>query len=389
MNSNKDEYIPGENQTQIGGVPLGLNNSTSNEDKQDSDTDPEEDNFFTNQVAIKAKRMLLLVSGIVVVGLLALLALDPNLIEPSSSINEFSTPTTGTTIQETEDDLHWSNYVPGELLTMLDLDGFLQQGPTSPIPTSTELNTNKTGSKNVKSKEKKDENEPLDEVADIELTRAPTSSSEEIRSIIPGVEQINAYNQIKNPAPNKQIETELSWSADQEQNWRARIKHRFPYQRLLVVEEVISAQYSESTVILWEAINDQGFWIRMFALMGLADFGLATSIKNLETAVGDASAGELHRFTMKFQHKSTPGQRYILRQLLAYSPARTRQSILKSLNTGNIDSNVNFKTLQTAFESDPSTKVRKLAARLLEEMADRPAEELSPIEIEAQVTEIN
>ncbi|MDD9951221.1 MAG: hypothetical protein OXT67_06600, partial [Zetaproteobacteria bacterium] len=348
---NSHEYIPQQTETEL---PLPNQHFESALDTSTLHSSSTE----TGLLADRFKRMILLIAILSTGGMLGLIVLESNFGEELFFNEEFASPQSTPQIFENQEKGHVLNQLaeilPSKVLEPFDL-----------APRQTPKQTNQDSADLTEPTAQLTTPEELIEAVDLSIQENKLSPAEAASSIWSKVPKIEAYQQIENPLPPSQGETELSWSANQEQNWRTRISHIYPYQRFATVQEVITAQYTESTVILWEALEDEGFWIRMYALMGLAEFGIKTSMQDLQTALKGVSKGRVYRFIKRFEVDSTSGQRHILRKLIGYVSPRMRISILNAIALGEEDIAINKNFLEAAVRHDPSTNVRRRAKQLL------------------------
>ncbi len=170
---------------------------------------------------------------------------------------------------------------------------------------------------------------------------------------------IKLYADLQNLAPSTK-ELGRIWNAAEENNWRTGLKSKYPWQRYKTVMEVRTGRYTQSSVILWDALDDSKLWVRMQALLGLAEFGQNPSLNHLQKALGDANKGLLTRFFMRFELKSTPQDHFILRLAMPLVDPETRLEILKTLAQHPSQAN---RVFVLAAAQDPDLKTKHFAQK--------------------------
>ena len=121
------------------------------------------------------------------------------------------------------------------------------------------------------------------------------------------------------------------WSPQEEAVWHRGITHSFPYQHYKTVRDVVRARLAGSDVVLWGALDDDKLWVRMWAVCGLADFGIELEGSSVIKAIGSAHADLTRNFFKRFISKSTAGQRYVMRYALPVVTPQTRRVIYQAL----------------------------------------------------------
>lgn len=121
------------------------------------------------------------------------------------------------------------------------------------------------------------------------------------------------------------------WSPQEEAVWHRGITHSFPYQHYKTVRDVVRARLAGSDVVLWGALDDDKLWVRMWAVCGLADFGIELEGSSVIKAIGSAHTDLTRNFFKRFISKSTAGQRYVMRYALPIVAPQTRLVIYQAL----------------------------------------------------------
>ena len=124
----------------------------------------------------------------------------------------------------------------------------------------------------------------------------------------------------------------MSWDVDREEVWRDKLSSKFIYQQYSVLKEVRDARLRGSEVLLWDMLEGRKVWLRMKALMALADFGEKVTMRDTQTAIGDARQSTLANFFKRFRAKASVGELFVLRQLVRTLDSRARFEVLKVLS---------------------------------------------------------
>lgn len=141
----------------------------------------------------------------------------------------------------------------------------------------------------------------------------------------------NPYWSLPNKLLGKEAELRRTWTAEEEETWRAGLAHRFAYQRYKTVQDVRERRLKGSEAILWDALQDKQFWMRGFAAIGIAEFNVEISLQSLETVIGDARSELIANFFERFTKKPTAPQAFVLRQILRLVDERGRIVALKGI----------------------------------------------------------
>ena len=97
------------------------------------------------------------------------------------------------------------------------------------------------------------------------------------------------------------------------------------------MKDVVSERLTGSDAILWDALEDDKFWTRMWAVIGLADFGVEIDNDAVLKALRDERPSLVTNFFKRFKDKSTPGQRYVMRYAIRNVDPRARRVICEAL----------------------------------------------------------
>lgn len=141
----------------------------------------------------------------------------------------------------------------------------------------------------------------------------------------------NPYLELGNGVDGEILPLGRVISPQEEEIWRSGLTHRFTYQRLKTVEDIINERLSGSEPLLEVALLNKKFWTRMTALIGLVRLGSFVSPELVSLAVAGARESLVANYFKRFVHDNTFYERYVLRYSLRFVNARARLTILTAL----------------------------------------------------------
>ena len=207
---------------------------------------------------------------------------------------------------------------------------------------------------------------PIIASASLPITTDQFSSEAEINESSDTNSQASPYHYLQNDLPDLPS-MERIWTAQEEEAWRRGIASQFRWQRFKTVREVKEKRHLQSRVILWDALKDSGFWIRMQALMGLAEFGVKIESHNIRSAIANVRSSLISNFFKRFYDKNSEGERYVLRYALRVVGPRARYHIIKTLwRSGKEIEDHGLYIIAALEDSDP--RVRILASSFVQNM---------------------
>lgn len=183
----------------------------------------------------------------------------------------------------------------------------------------------------------------------------------------------NPYRKLPNPLDSTTTMTKV-WSAKDEETLRAGLTHKFTWQRYKTVQDLRDQRLQGSSVLLFDALKDQKLWIRMRALITLADFGIALTNEPVKTAIGDSSDELVSRFFKRFTGQNAGvAERYVMRAALAAVSTDARTTILHVLAQSPDDRDLaNLYMIAGLFDTSP--KVRDFARHHLPNIPEQEIE---------------
>ena len=139
-----------------------------------------------------------------------------------------------------------------------------------------------------------------------------------------------------------------------EHEWRQDLQHRYFNKRLNAIREIRRLRMKGSEILLFESLDQPKLWLRMEALIGLAEFGVKYGINTAQRAVSEAIIFT-KKLLQKVPRKLIYSERYTLTQLLKISQAPVRVQILANL-LQNRDVESHLFVQAARFDQDPLVK---------------------------------
>lgn len=166
----------------------------------------------------------------------------------------------------------------------------------------------------------------------------------------------NIWNLIRNEMGGEVLPRGEPLSADQESSLKAGISHEFTYQRYKTVMELAELRAPASEELLRQALESRKFWIRMRALIALADLGDQITDDDVKQALGDAHSELRSRFFKRFEKGAcSVGCFYVARAALKHLDAPGRRQALRVITREASDVRDVFLVAAT-FDSHPNVR---------------------------------
>lgn len=138
------------------------------------------------------------------------------------------------------------------------------------------------------------------------------------------------YLNLENVLSEKMARRTGALHAELENQFREGLSHEFYYQRYKAVQDIVAARKDGSEPLLREALQFGKFWMRMNALIGLADMGYVVSDEDIKLAIGDAHHELSERFFARFvEGECNLGCQFVARGSLSYLSSSGRLQALK------------------------------------------------------------
>ncbi len=165
----------------------------------------------------------------------------------------------------------------------------------------------------------------------------------------------NPYWHLPNLLPPVSASTRM-WNLQEEEQWRQRLQHRFPWQRLKAVKDIRDQRLRGSEAALWTALNDKKLWTRMSAVIGLAEGGFEVPLDAMDQALGREREDLVANYFERYVARSSEAERYIMKQSIRLAPDKARLTILRALvHAGDPDRDLYL----VASSLDPSPRVQR------------------------------
>lgn len=167
-----------------------------------------------------------------------------------------------------------------------------------------------------------------------------------------------------------------TWTVEQEEAWRENLESKFIWQKYKVLGEIKDAKLLGSEILLWDLAKEKKLWLRLKALMALADFGEKVSMKDVLDAVEGVRPSTLASFVKRFKSKSSVGERFVLRQLVRVMDTNGRFQVLRVLDK----QRDKYSDLYlSAGALDPDERVSKWAKRRVNKLEEKVAVRLDAV----------
>lgn len=184
-----------------------------------------------------------------------------------------------------------------------------------------------------------------------------------IKPVIPGRILPTPYRNLTNEMADQHHRRNVRMTGEEENIIREGLNHEFYYQRFLAVQETVQLRRDGSEAILREALQDGKFWMKMYAVFGLADLGYKVSEDDIKQAFAGSHDELRERFLSRFEaNECSLGCEYVLRGAMSFLHARPRLEALKVLGKNAAQSTGDYMVAAT-FDSDE--KIRTYAKQWL------------------------
>lgn len=180
--------------------------------------------------------------------------------------------------------------------------------------------------------------------------------------VAPAPIQGNPYWALPNKLLGNPVSLNRPWSPDEEETWRAGLAHKYPYQHWKTVMEIRERKLKGSDSVLWDAMQDRKFWVRMYAAVGLAEMNVELSLQSIEAAIGKERSELVADFFERIIQKPGAGHAYVLRQVIRLLDAKGRLVVLQGI--ANRKDELRELYLAAATQ-DPSKQVKRWVTKYL------------------------
>ncbi len=154
------------------------------------------------------------------------------------------------------------------------------------------------------------------------------------------------------------------------------LQHPFFYQRHKLIDGIVSNRLGNSESILREAAyNAPRLWLRMKALIGLAELGYPVQLEDVERALGSDPTYRVSNYFKRFRDRGGLAEQYIMRYAIKIVGDKARRSILQAMRRDLSADNALYLAA-AAFDSGSKTKKWLNQSRSLELIPVRDREKL-------------
>jgi hypothetical protein len=172
-------------------------------------------------------------------------------------------------------------------------------------------------------------------------------------------QDINIWDSVKNERGSELAPKGASLSTDQEAAFNANLEHEFNYQRYQAVLDLADLKAPGSEELLRQALESKKFWIRMRALIALADLGDHITDVDVKDALGRTHSELRARFFKRFEKSPcSSGCYFVARAALKHLDALGRAQVVRVLAREPSDVRDVFMVAATF---DQSQRVRQVA----------------------------
>ncbi len=174
---------------------------------------------------------------------------------------------------------------------------------------------------------------PLESTAAVPVVQPLVTSTQSMAPSAPAPgELVNPYWSLPNPLDTfAEAAAQGMLSPSQEERWRQGLAHPFIWQRHKTVVEMRAARLKGSQFLLNDALAQPKFWMRMEALLALAELGETLDIDTVESGIGSTRGSLIQNYFRRFHKQRTAGELYIMRQAIRIVDAGSRKVILENL----------------------------------------------------------
>ena len=141
--------------------------------------------------------------------------------------------------------------------------------------------------------------------------------------------------------------------------------HEYVYQHYRAIQEIRESQIKKAAVLLRQGLVDRKFWNRMYAAIGLVEFGVMVTEQELTNACEEASSELVANFFRRFSKNPNAAQVYVMRHILRFADTRGRLVLLEGISRYKDELRPNYVVAATM---DRSPKVKAWANAALKKL---------------------
>lgn len=206
---------------------------------------------------------------------------------------------------------------------------------------------------------------PTQNVADKkpEVSHTPIEDTKQTLAPVSSPSERDIWSMVTNQMGSQALPRGTTLTADQEASFKDGLRHEFNYQRYKTVLDLAALRAPGSQELLREALASKKFWIRMRAIIALADMGEDITDDDIKQALGNAHAELRARFFKRFEKSScSVGCFFVVRASMKHLDSSGRAQLVKVVARERSDAADVFMVAAT-FDGDE--RVRATANELI------------------------
>ena len=142
----------------------------------------------------------------------------------------------------------------------------------------------------------------------------------------------NPYKNLPNSVLGFDPASLTSWKAGLKAELSLDAKSELEWPKYRAVQTIMDRGISEALPLLEKILDSTDlFWLKMRTIMAMARIGKKTESQQIATFFANETSNLIANFFKRFQDRSTPSERYILRESIKVAPPIARREILKAL----------------------------------------------------------
>jgi hypothetical protein len=163
-----------------------------------------------------------------------------------------------------------------------------------------------------------------------EVSPNPIEDTQQKTAPISSASERDIWSVVTNKMGGQALPRGTTLTSDQEASFRAGLSHEFHYQRYKTVMDLAALHAPGSQELLREALASKKFWLRMRALIALADMGDDITDDDVKQALGNTHSELRSRFFKRFEKSPcSVGCYFVARASMKHLDAPGRTQLVK------------------------------------------------------------
>ena len=184
-----------------------------------------------------------------------------------------------------------------------------------------------------------------------------------VKPVVSGRILANPYEHLENQMSDTHRRRTGVLTGEQAVATREGLNHQYYFQRYKAVLSLVGNRYDGSEPLLRDALQTGKFWMRMQAVMGLADMGYTVTPEDIKTALSEGHNELRERYFARYERGAcTLGCQYVARGTLMFLNAPGRLAALRVMSA---DKNIETGDYMVAATFDSDERVRAFATTWL------------------------